>query len=362
MLAKIWNWILSLFKKSAVAQNAPVESVSGATEIPVSADPIPVKTDESPWLTRAKTFIGMREISGSQDNPEIVKCFNYVTYHAQDDETPWCAAFACRMLEESGYKSTKSAAAVSFADYGESCELKPGAIVVFKWASGDHHVTFCHHVVDADYVACLGGNQDNQCKISIYARKYIMAVRWPVDDAATSAPTAFELPWEAGHPERKPWTDLLIKLVPGLLSKFERASDVNEFFPNYYALTTRARVRAWASLICAMTKYESSYNPHSIYHEPPPLGVDSIGLLQLSYEDEANYKSLGSPFPLNKSNKDLEDPIKNLEMGAKILAHWIEKDGCITSENNHGGARYWSVLRYGPKHRLAQIKAITKSF
>lgn len=135
---------------------------------------------DTPWLDLAMKHLGEHEILGRQDNQFILDCFKYTSYKADHDEVPWCAAFICRMLDENKMKSTHSAAANSFASYGSPCDLKPGAILVFKWASGEHHVTMCHHIVDKDYVACIGGNQSNMVKISVYNRKYIQNTRWPV--------------------------------------------------------------------------------------------------------------------------------------------------------------------------------------
>lgn len=133
----------------------------------------------TPWLDLAKKYLGEHEVAGRKDNQFILDCFKHTGYKADHDEVPWCAAFVCRVLEESGLSSTKSAAAASFEKYGTPCELKPGAVIVFKWASGGHHVTLCHHVVDDHYVACLGGNQSDQVKISVFNRAYIVAIRWP---------------------------------------------------------------------------------------------------------------------------------------------------------------------------------------
>lgn len=131
------------------------------------------------WMNWLEARKGMAEVPGPTDNSNIIDMFKHTTYKASHDEVPWCAACACSALEETGYASPHSATAATFINYGTPCELIPGCIVVFKWASGEHHVTFCHHVVDKNYVACLGGNQSNQIKISLYERKYIVATRWP---------------------------------------------------------------------------------------------------------------------------------------------------------------------------------------
>jgi uncharacterized protein (TIGR02594 family) len=136
----------------------------------------------SPWLDLAKRYLGEQEILGSKDNQFILDCFKHTSYNASHDEVPWCAAFICRVLDESGYKSTHSAAAVSFATYGLKADVVPGAIVVFRWADGSHHVSIIDHTLSTDhnYVVCLGGNQSNSVKYSVFPKSRIMATRLPV--------------------------------------------------------------------------------------------------------------------------------------------------------------------------------------
>ena len=136
--------------------------------------------DQTPWLTLAEKYLGEHEIAGRKDNQFILDCFKHTGYKADHDEVPWCAAFMCRVLEESGFKSTKSAAAISFEHYGSPVDVKPGAILVFQWAGGDHHVTMVHHIVDENYVCCIGGNQSDMVKLSVFPRNRIIACRWPV--------------------------------------------------------------------------------------------------------------------------------------------------------------------------------------
>ena len=69
---------------------------------------------------------------------------------------------------------------MSYRDYGNPCELKPGCIIVFQWPNKDHHVDFCDAIIDESTVRGLGGNQGSQLKDSDYSRNYIVATRWPV--------------------------------------------------------------------------------------------------------------------------------------------------------------------------------------
>lgn len=96
-----------------------------------------------------------------------------------------------------------------------------------------------------------------------------------------------------------------------------------------------------AQLMSIMAKYESGFDPKNVYHEPPPLGVDSIGLFQLSIESEKSLCSL-------KSKDDLKEPITNIKCAVKVLSKWVQKDGVLFGGQKgawRGGSRYWSVLR-----------------
>ena len=81
--------------------------------------------------------------------------------------------------------------------------------------------------------------------------------------------------------------------------------------------TAPRQIKFWAELFIAIARFESNWRPHEIFHEPPPLGVDSVGLLQLSYEDEPVYRLEH----LDRNVKSLEDPLVNLRCGVKIMRY-----------------------------------------
>lgn len=161
--------------------------------------------------------------------------------------------------------------------------------------------------------------------------------------------------------DRKTWSDELLAAVDTYLPELEKGKP-NDYIAGYNGLSKAKKRIFWAELIISMAKYESNWDPHGIYHEPPPLSVDSIGLLQLSYEDETSYKF---SVVLNREQKNLEDPLINLRCGVFILARWLAKDGTIaagsTGRDARGGARYWSVLRQGAKHKYPQIRERVKT-
>lgn len=134
----------------------------------------------TPWMDWLRKHIGEMEKTGEIPTPFDQEVFNHTSLGHLTVMLAGCAATLCAALEESGYASPHSAAAISFAHYGTPCELTPGAILVYKWSSGEHHVTTCDEIIDEHLVKCLGGNQSHMVKDSVYERKYIVAIRWPV--------------------------------------------------------------------------------------------------------------------------------------------------------------------------------------
>lgn len=133
-----------------------------------------------PWLEWLIDNDGQVEWTGQKPSEFVKECFSHTTFGPLRGATPpSCAATLCAALEWTGYKSTNSAAAKSYIKFGEKCELKPGAIVVFSFVEGHYHVTCCRKVVSDTLVDCIGGNQSHKLQTSTYNRKYIVAVRWP---------------------------------------------------------------------------------------------------------------------------------------------------------------------------------------
>lgn len=100
-------------------------------------------------------------------------------------EHAWCAMSMNTALEENGYTGTKSAAAKSFMNFGNPSELKRGAIVLIRHATGSYHVTLFIKK-EGNILTGLGGNQNNRIKYMDFDVSgndqdcdEIVAVRWP---------------------------------------------------------------------------------------------------------------------------------------------------------------------------------------
>jgi uncharacterized protein (TIGR02594 family) len=138
-------------------------------------------TAKPKWLLEAEKDAGQKEYPGNwQDNPIIVDMFKYTTYKATHDEVPWCAAALNKWLAKAGIIGSKSAAAVSFLNWGIDLGEEPelGCIVVFEWANGGHHVAL-YMDGENNTIHCLGGNQSNMVKVSSFPVYTVMSYRWP---------------------------------------------------------------------------------------------------------------------------------------------------------------------------------------
>jgi uncharacterized protein (TIGR02594 family) len=144
---------------------------------------------------RAVDAMGLQEIKGPIDNPEIVQMFADVGHEwVKDDETAWCAAFVGAMLERSGLRSTRALNARSYLDWGEAVPIedaKPGDIVVF-WREDPNswkgHVGFFSRDAGGS-LEVLGGNQSDAVNVQIYSEDKLLGVRrWPASGPETSRP------------------------------------------------------------------------------------------------------------------------------------------------------------------------------
>lgn len=141
---------------------------------------------EPRWLAIARKEICTREAKlGSESNPRIVEYHQATSLRAQSDQTPWCASFVSWVLEEAGIRSTESAWAKSYLNWGSALDQpRVGAIVVFHRGSGPPsskgtgHVGFFMESRGAT-IGLLGGNQNNHVNIKEYKKSRLLAYRWP---------------------------------------------------------------------------------------------------------------------------------------------------------------------------------------
>ena len=152
---------------------------------PVTAQPVPKvepKAEDLLHMEIAKGEIGQSEFPGSGKNPRIAEYHKAAGYKGTEDDA-WCSSYACWVLEKAGYKSTNSAWARSFLEYGEKLtKPKYGCLVIYSRepaGSGNGHVHF-YHSETATHILGIGGNQDNLVKVKAYPKSAVLGYRWPI--------------------------------------------------------------------------------------------------------------------------------------------------------------------------------------
>ncbi len=175
----------------------------------------------------------------------------------------------------------------------------------------------------------------------------------PKPEPAALVTPAAALAWESGHPERREWSAALRAAIAAQLASFDTAADFAGFCPSYAGLTPDQRTEVIATLAVAIAFRESGYKPGTVFAEPPPLGVDSIGLFQLSYEDGFSWCDL------DRARDTLKDPLNNIACAVPKMARLVAKDRLFaagsTGSDARGLSRYWSVVRSGPTHFKDEI-------
>ena len=143
--------------------------------------------DNLPWLQWMIDHIGEAEVTGQPPTDFDRMVFSHTNYgdlgHTMEAS---CAATMCAALELTGYKSPHSARALDFSDYGMQSELVPGAVCVFDFGGGDHHVSILEALGGAitacpdGYGVFCGGNQYHALKRCTFKLSSIIHTRWPV--------------------------------------------------------------------------------------------------------------------------------------------------------------------------------------
>lgn len=154
------------------------------------------------------------------------------------------------------------------------------------------------------------------------------------------------------------WAAFVSGMIGGeFFAVFDSAKDAEMIYPGYRTLTKEQRVKVWVEFIKWVTYYECSWDPGS---DDVDVGKKndkdtwSVGLLQLSVVDQPNY---GLRFGL--TFEDLKNPIKNLDLGIRIMAKLIAEHGKVMIPKGEGP--YWATLASGNKNqKIAQIVSKVK--
>lgn len=135
------------------------------------------------FLELAEREIGVHQShQPSRSEKRILEYDSYTTLKATSDKNPWCSSFVCFITEKAGLKSTRSAAARSWCDWGkEAPEPYPaGSIVILKRGNNPEqgHVAFLKEW-KKDLVLLLGGNQKESVCMLWFKASNVISVRVP---------------------------------------------------------------------------------------------------------------------------------------------------------------------------------------
>ena len=170
------NRVHALQDRLWTGETAPVEITPPKPD--ESPEPVHGALDPMAPYRWALKELGQSEIGGSKHNPRIVWYHRFTSLKATTDEVPWCSSFICAAAESCGFKSTRSAAAKSWATYGEAGDGSVGDIAVLT-RSGGNHVTFFNkpYKKGDKTFSGLGGNQGNRVSIANQDAGRLIAIR-----------------------------------------------------------------------------------------------------------------------------------------------------------------------------------------
>ena len=137
----------------------------------------------------AQRFVGTDEVAGTVDNPQIMAMLKLDNRWPQNDEVPWCSAFANYIAWLARAPRSKNLRARSWLEVGYGIDMKdaePGDVIVLQRGTGEQpgpavldapgHVGFFAGTF-AGYIEVLGGNQGNTVKVSRYPAGRLLGVR-----------------------------------------------------------------------------------------------------------------------------------------------------------------------------------------
>lgn len=135
--------------------------------------------------TLALSQAGIKEIVGGQHNPKILKYFDDIGFDGNKlgDETSWCSAFINWLAFRLGLEMSGKLNARSWLNVGEVIEdgcQQVGDIAIF-WRDSKNgwkgHVGVYCNDLNNGWISILGGNQNNQVKLSNYPKSRLLGYR-----------------------------------------------------------------------------------------------------------------------------------------------------------------------------------------
>lgn len=137
-------------------------------------------SNELAWIKEAKSHVGMTEnLPSGKPNPTLQKWLKDLGAWWSDSKTAWCGVFIAHCMQSVGLPYPKEYyRALAWGDFGTKL-LKPcyGCVAV-KARTGGGHVTFVVGKLADGRLVCLGGNQSDSVKYSVYDASAFKAFIW----------------------------------------------------------------------------------------------------------------------------------------------------------------------------------------
>jgi len=138
-----------------------------------------------------------------------------------------------------------------------------------------------------------------------------------------------------------PWSGELRNQISLKLDSFKAAVDWKDYCAGFYRLSDTDKIEVIYALAIQICKYES--NCYDAAYSPDDYnGTDSIGLYQLSYEDDMKWCAM------DYKKKNLIDPYVNIKCAIPEMARLIKQDeqiaGGYEKGTRKGLSRYWAVM------------------
>lgn len=124
---------------------------------------------------------GVTEIKGKAHNQRVLHYFKVAGHKwVKDDETAWCSAYMNYVCMTAGVEATGKLNARSWLNVGVEVDRpEPGNAVIF-WRESESswkgHIGIYIRETET-HVYVLGGNQNNQVKISAYPKYRVLGYR-----------------------------------------------------------------------------------------------------------------------------------------------------------------------------------------
>lgn len=142
----------------------------------------------------AERFVGVKEIPGSESNPQILSMLKLDADWPEGDSVGWCSGFINYIMWQLRLPRSKSLLARSWLNIGRPITLREAQvgfdIVILSRGSlpqqGPENTTAPGHVgfyagnqnhLNGDVVYLLGGNQNDEVNLRSYPVKRILGIR-----------------------------------------------------------------------------------------------------------------------------------------------------------------------------------------